>query len=93
MLWIFVLMGPAALLINLWRHYRKYRELLGDWTFLHNRRVLYVGAAIALLLIAPNLASLSSFAVAVPTSVVLGGLVAMTLNRYGPLAEESKRDV
>jgi len=65
---------------------RRTGQAEGDWSFLRNRRALFGGTAAALLIAAPSLSSIRGFAFAIPASVLLGRVVAMTLNRYGPLA-------
>jgi hypothetical protein len=64
----------------------------GDWTFLRNRWALSIGGVVAVLLTIPNIHSFAGLAFAVPAAMLLGGLVAMALNRYGPLAHRSSRE-
>ncbi|MGX7681694.1 hypothetical protein ACSMXN_22645 [Jatrophihabitans sp. DSM 45814] len=56
----------------------------GDWTFLRNRRALIVGGAVSLLLIALNITSISHLLLAVPPALLVGGVVAMAVNRLKP---------
>jgi len=61
----------------------------GDWTFLRNRRAVGAGVAVAVLLAAPSFPSLRSALLALPSAIILGGTVAMALNRYGPLVDRA----
>jgi hypothetical protein len=76
----------ASIWLEAYLRRRRNGQADGDWTFLQNRRALAAGGVAAGLVIAPNLGSPGNLGFAVPTSIVLGGLVAMTLNRYGPFA-------
>jgi hypothetical protein len=93
---MFWLIFIGSLLASIWveaylRH-RRNGQSEGDWTFLRNRRALCIGGFAAILLAIPNIHSLASVAYAVPAAVLFGGLVAMALNRYGPLAHRSSRE-
>ena len=64
----------------------------GDWTFVRNRRAVGVGVLVAVLLAGPSFTSLDSAVPALLPAIILGGVVAMALNRYGPFVERAHEE-
>jgi hypothetical protein len=84
--------APAAICLTLMVGDLRRRRRLGttstDWSFVHNRRAMMLGAAVAVLLLSSSLgSSLADIAFAVPTSMFVRALAAMAANRYGPLRQ------
>jgi len=77
----------ASAVAQFWLDRRSGRGPRGDWSFFHNPRALVGGACASVVLFAANFSPGWALLSSIPTALVLGGLVAMTLNRYGPLAE------
>jgi hypothetical protein len=89
---VWALMVPmiAASYLASYLRRRKSGHSDSDWSFLRNRRAVGVGLFVAVLLVAPGLASSGTNLIVIPTSILIGAMVALAADRYGPFRDRRK---